>query len=234
MPSPARVRRCVQARSVWNTLNYPVFVPEGDPEIVALLVDGDATKLEAALKRRAALGSGSAAALLGLLELMGALSGKQNPEAAISWCTAPSRAGDPYAQYVLSWAYWEQRKGPDALRWMKRSAVDASFLPARNDVGRMLGMVAGNAREAWNAVRALWIAHRLGHVGALLFISKIALNGQLGVTARFFGIVLFPFAAIRLVLTTRCDPFAARCFCYVPNPKRPLFDPARRPYKKSG
>lgn len=237
MLSPAIFRRCIQARSVWKTLNYPIFIPEGDPEITALVVNGDPAKLVAVLKRRASLGSGSAAALLGLLELMRASSGEQNAEAAIAWCTAPSKAGDPYAQYVLSWAYWEARNGSDALRWMKRSAVDANFLPARVDLGRMLAMLAGNGAEARAAVKVLWVAHKLGHIAALLLICKIAFNGQLGLIARALGIILFPYAAIRLAVNLRCDPFGARSFSYVPNPKRPLFEPvqvARRSYGKSG
>lgn len=224
---PSKFRRCVQARSVWKTLNYPVFIPEGDPELIALLVSGDAAKLESVLKRRASLGSGSAAALLGFLELMRVSSGEQNPEAAIAWCIAPSKAGDPYAQYVLSWAYWEARKGPDALSWMQRSAVDSKFLPARVDAGRMLAMVAGNAAEARDAVKVLWVAHKLGHAAALVLICKIALNRQLGPIACLLGIMLFPYAALRFALIVRCDPFAARAFSYIPNAKRPLFEPVQ-------
>src|SRR6185437_3916669 len=106
---------------VWKSLNYPIYIPEEHLDVAVLLVNGDSIKVAAVLKRRASLGSGCAAALLGFIELMGALSGDSNPQAAIACCTGPAKAGEPYAQYVLSWAYWQTGNRPDAMRWMKRS-----------------------------------------------------------------------------------------------------------------
>jgi hypothetical protein len=62
MFSVARLRRCIRARSAWRELNYPIYVPEEHLDVSALLVKGDSMKVAAVLKRRAALGSGCAAA----------------------------------------------------------------------------------------------------------------------------------------------------------------------------
>jgi hypothetical protein len=219
----ARLRRCKQARSVWKSLNYPVFVPQADPEIVSLLMQRDIDGLAALLKKRASLGSGSAAALLGYLELMKAFSGRHDPNVVIAGCTAAAQRGDPYARYILSWAYWEARNGNDALHWMRRSAVESQFLPAWVDLGRMLSEVAHNAAEFRAAVKILWGAHRRGHVGALAVICDLGRRGRLGGLTNVLVLMLYPYALIRGVLTLRCDPFGIRCFSYVPNAREPLF-----------
>ena len=211
MLSTVRVKRCIQARSVWKSVNYPIYIPEEDSDIAALLVRDDVTSLAAELQRRTALGSASAAAVLGVLEFMGAISGTPDPQAAISCCVGPAKAGDPYSQYVLAWAYWEMGNRTDAMRWMKRPAA-ASFLPALVDSGRMLAAMADNAVELRTAVGFLWGAHRLRHVVPLAVISGIAVRGQLGRIRRLLGLMLFPYAAIRLMLVVRCEPFGIRSF----------------------
>lgn len=188
-------RRSDQARLAWKTLNYPIYIPDEVQDVSALLLKGDANELEAELERRASLGSASASAPLGYLEIMGAFSGEPNPQSAITCCTEPARAGDPYAQYVLSRAYWETGNRTDALRWIKRPEA-ASFLPALVDTGRMLAEIADNAEELRTAVRILWGAHRLGHVVPLVAISGIAFRGRLGAIHRLLGLVLIPASPI--------------------------------------
>jgi hypothetical protein len=222
MLSAARVKRCIRARSVWKMVNYPIYIPEADSDITALLIKGDVTSLAGELKRRTTLGSMSAAAILGYLEFMGAFGAEPDLDAAIACCTGPAKAGYPYAQYVLSWACWETGNRTEALRWMKRSTTK-SFLPALLDSGRMLAALANNRGETRAAVRMLWGAHRLGHTGALLLIGGLALRGAMGPLQRLLGLVLFPFAAIRLALAWRCEPFAARCFAIDRHPKVPFF-----------
>lgn len=222
-----RLRRCKQARSIWESLNYPVFVPQADPEIAALLVKRDVGGLAALLKGRASLGSGSAAALLGYLELMRAFSGKQDPNFVIACCTGPSKGGDPYAQYILSWAYWETGNKNDALHWMRCSAVDSQFLAAWVDLGKMLSEVAHNAAELKAAVKILWEAHRRGHVTALAVICDLGRRGRLGGIANLLVLLLYPYAVIRGALRLRCDPFGLRCFGYIPNAREPLFRSVR-------
>jgi TPR repeat protein len=224
MMSALTVRRCIQARSVWKKVNYPIYIPEEDSDTAVLLVSGDTRNLSAELKRRATLGSASAAAVLGYLEFMGAFGTEPDLDAAIACCTGPAKAGYPYAQYVLSWAYWEKRNRTEAMRWMKRSTAK-SFLPALVDSGRMLAALAGNRGEVRAAVRILWGAHRLGHAGALLLIGGLALRGVMGPLPRLLGLVLFPFAAIRLAVAWRCEPFAARCFAIDKHPEVPFFKP---------
>lgn len=226
MLSVARLRR---ARSVWKSINYPIFIPEEDPEIVGLLVNGEADKLAEALKRRALLGSGSAAALVGFLELMGTFSGEPNPELAIAGCTVPAKAGDPYARYVLSWASWVTGKKRDALHWMTRSIADSKFLPARLGLGRMLLTLAENDAEVRDAIRILWYAHRLGHVAALPVICGAARRGQLGPVLGLLGIIVFPYALIRATLVTYFEPFSVRSFTYVRKPGVPFFSSQSKP-----
>lgn len=214
-------------------MNYPIYIPEEDPDIAALLVEGNVARLVTVLKRRTSLGSGSAAAVLGVLEFMGAISGKPNPHAAISCCAGPAKAGYPYAQYVLAWAYWEIGNRTDAMRWMKRPAA-ASFLPALVDSARILVTMADSAVELRSAVGFLWAAHRLGHVVPLAVISGIASRGQLGLIRRLLGLVLFPYAAIRLMLVVRCEPFGIRSFSLHRRQNVPFFRPPVRPDRSGG
>lgn len=230
MPSAAKLRRCLKAHAAWKALNYPIYVPEEQTDIAVLLMKGDAATVEEVLKRRASLGSRSAAALLGFLEIMGAFSGKPNPQAAITCCTGPAQAGDPYAQYILAWACWEIGKKDDAFRWMKRPAA-AGFLPAIVDTGRLLAVEAQNVGELRSAVAILWGAHKHGHVLPLLAISGIGVRGRLGLLQRLLGLVLFPYAMIRLMLGYRCTPFGITSFCVARRPNVPFFHRAVPAYR---
>jgi hypothetical protein len=222
MLSAGKLTRCLKRHSAWKTLNYPIYIPEEQTDIATLLMKGDAATLEGVLKRRASLGSRSAAALLGFLEIMGAFSGKPDAQAAIICCTGPAQAGDPYAQYIVAWAQWRLGNRTEALRLMKRPAA-AGFLPALVDTARMLAVTAETLEELRTAVRLLWGAHKLGHVVPLVAISGIAFRGQLGSIHRLRGLLLFPYAMIRLMLGYRCDPFGIRSFCIDPRPNVPFF-----------
>jgi hypothetical protein len=219
------MRRYIQARSAWKKLNYPIFVPKEDEGVIPLLIAGDGTKLAEVLQRRISLGSRSAAALLGFLELMGAISGTSNPEAAIAYCTYASQAGHPYAQYVLSWAYWETGNRAEALRWMKRSAVDSKFLPAWVDFGRMLAALAINNKEVRGAVKYLWVGHRLGHTVALVFICNIGRRGHLGSLWRLVCWLALPVCMLRAMMFLKCWPFSDRSLTNARDPKVPFFKP---------
>lgn len=217
------MRRCVKARYIWKALNYPIYLPDENRDVAALMVKGDAPELVRVLKRRASLGSGCAAALLGFFELMGAFSAQPNSEAAIAYCTGPAKEGDPYAQYVLAWACWQTGKRRDALRWMTRSARDSKFLPAWVGLGSILLTLAENDAEVRDAVKILWRAHRSGHVAALPLICKAALRGHLGPIPRLLGTIALPYALVRLTVAMYYDPFGVRSFAYMPHPKVPLF-----------
>lgn len=225
MLSLARLRSCIEARPVWKAINYPIFIPEGNSDIADLLVRGEVGKLVEMLKRRISLGSAPAAALLGYLEFMGAISGTPDSKAALTCCIGAAKAGDPYAQYVLAWAHWDLGNRDEALRWMKRPAA-AAFLPAVVDTGRMLALLADNAGELRTAVGILWGAHKFGHVVPLVAISGIAIRGQLGLIQRLLGLVLAPYAVVRLMLRYRCEPFAIRSFSIDRRPNVPFFRPA--------
>jgi hypothetical protein len=228
MLSATRIGRCIQARHAWKKINYPVFIPEGDAEVSALMIEGDVAKLAGVLERRNSLGSGSASALLGYLELMGALSGTGNPQGAIAWCAAPSKGGHPYAQYVLSWAYWETGNRAEAMRWMKRSAVEGRFLPAWVDLGRMLAMAAANKKQVQAAVTYLRVAHKLGHSVALVYICEIGRRGHLGSVWRLGCALAFPFCVLRAMMLMQCRPFSERSLTNAKDPKVPFFKGVRQ------
>src|SRR5487761_163166 len=65
---------------------------------------------------------------------------------------------------------WEIGERVDAIRWMKRSAVDSRFLPAWIELGVMLAILGANKREVRAGVTYVWVAHKLGHAAALLNI----------------------------------------------------------------
>lgn len=213
----------MEVRSVWKSLNYTIYVPEEDRDVIALLVKGDAAELAAVLMRRASLGSGCASALLGFLELMGAFGGQPNLEAAIAYCIEPAKSGDPYAQYVLSWAYWQIGKRREALRWMTRSARDSKFLPAWVGLGSILLTLAENDAEVRDAIKVLWRAHRFGHVAALPLICKVAVGGHLGPISRFLGIIALPYALARLTIVMYLQPFGIKSFAYMRQLGFPFF-----------
>lgn len=225
----SRIGRCIQARSAWKVLNRPIYVPENDKEAIDLLIKGDVANLAALLTRRISLGSDSAAALLGYLEFMGAISGVSNLDAAIALCAGSAKRGHGYAQYVLSWAQWsraETAAGP--LRWMKSSAADSKFLPAWVALAQMLSMSATSKQHVRTAVDCLWIAHKKGHAAALLLMCGIALRGSLGFAWRLAGALAFPFCALRAIIFWKCHPFSDRSLLTVRNPKVPLFTSKHR------
>jgi hypothetical protein len=226
MLTAVRMRRCVQARSAWKVLNRPIFIPEDDTEAISLLIKGDVANLAALLTRRISLGSDSAAALLGYLEFMGAISGVSNPDAAIALCTPGARKGHGYAQYVLAWAQWESAETVrDALRWMKRSAADSKFLPAWVGLAQMLSMSATSKSEARAALDCGRVAHKLGHAAALLLICGIARGGRLGWAWRLGCALAFPFCLLRTWIFWKCHPFSERSLVTLKNPKVPFLQP---------
>lgn len=224
----ARIRRCKQAAVVWRVLNRPIYIPENDAEVVALLVTRDTAKLATLLLRRISLGSDSAAALLGYLEFMGAISGEFNPNAAISLCADSAKRGYPYAQYVIAWAHWEIGKKADGIRWMKRAAVESKFLPAWVDLGMMVAILGANRRVIRAGVTYILAAHKMGHAAALLAICSVGLGGRLGLAWRLGCAIAFPFCLLRAVLFWRCQPFSERSLVTLKNPKVPFFVPKRR------
>jgi hypothetical protein len=224
MLTAVRMRRCIQARAAWKVLNRPIFIPEDDTEAIALLIKGDVANLATLLTRRISLGSDSAAALLGYLEFMGAISGVSNPNAAIALCAPSARRGHGYAQYVLALAQWENGEtAKDALRLMKSSAADSRFLPAWVGLAQMLSTSATRTSQVRVAVDCLRVAHKRGHAAALLLICSIGCGGRLGLAWRLGCALAFPFCLLRAVLFWNCHPFSERSFLTLKNPKVPLF-----------
>jgi hypothetical protein len=223
------MRRCIHARSAWKVLNRPVYVPEEDTEVTALLIDGDVTNLGALLTRRVSLGSDSSAALLGYLELMGAMSASPNPDAAIALCSAGASRGHGYAKYVLAWAKWESADTvPDAFRWMRSSAADSKFLPAWVGLAQMLAMSSTSKQHDRAAIDCLWVAHKLGHAAALLLICGVLRAGRLGLAWRLAAALAFPFCLLRTIIFVRCNPFSDRSLVTSKNRRVSLFEPRPR------
>ena len=229
MLTAVSIRRFIQARSAWKVLNRPIYVPEGDTEAIALLTKGDIATLAALLTRRISLGSDSAAALLGYLEFMGAITGSSNPDAAIALCTTGARRGHGYAQYVLAWAQWESAETvADAFRWMKSSAADSKFLPAWVGLGQMLSMSSTSKQTDRAAVDCLWVAHKLGHVAALFLICGVLGRGRLGFAWRLAAVLAFPFCLLRTAIFLKYHPFSDRSLVTSKNRKVPFLEPRAR------
>jgi len=220
------VRNYTQDRGAWRVLNYPLYIPERDAEIRKLLLSGDISELMRVLERRASLGSGWAAALLGFLRLRGAPGGSPDPKLAESTCLDAARAGEPFAQYVLAWALWERGEYGPAIRWMKPAALDGEFLPALVDGGRFLATLAARGLvDMAEAVEFLWDAHRLGHLTALLFIAEFFRRGHLGIARKALGVLIFPYAVARAAVAMHCASFSARVFVNMfESAEHPLFE----------
>ncbi|MFP5229562.1 MAG: hypothetical protein ACLGXA_18265, partial [Acidobacteriota bacterium] len=196
----------------------PIYVPEHEREVVRLLIAGKVPELAALLEHRVALGSRWASGLLGYLEAAGILSGEPNLTAAISRSTAAARAGDAYAQFVLGWALWEMGDRAQGMRWMKRSGIDGKFLPAWASVGVMLYQMAGkNQSTRRTALRALWSAHRRGHIAPLGVLCSAASRGHFGPAWRVLGVIAYPFVVLRTSLMAWWNPISERSFFWYPS-----------------
>jgi len=214
-------------REAWERLNYPLFVPPDGSDLLAVLAKQGTEPFIADLGSRADLGINWAAAILGFLELKGAIDGRVRLDRAEQRCLPAARAGDSYAQYVLAWTLLEKQRPEEAFRWMNRAATAGDFLPAWADLGCLVLSGAGVRHpDVARAIGLLWSAHKRGHKAALLFICDTYRRGRCGPVRRLVGYLIAPYAILRYYLSLRRRPFAQDVFVSFKSRGRPFFSAA--------
>jgi TPR repeat protein len=198
-------------------------VPDELGSTFRLLKEGEACAAIVECERLAALGSNSARALIAYLHLCGAIDGQVNLATAETFAGDASSSGCAYAQYVLAWIYFKQGNRK-AAPLMSRAAVQGNFLPAQLELGRWAQGGPGSVvRELGAAEDAYRLAHRRGHVCALLCLAALYARGLRGFPKQVLGIVIWPFAFGRLVWQMLRNPFVIHVFLFVPTRPLPMF-----------
>lgn len=216
-------RRSIE-RAAWERVNFPLFVPPAGADLLAVLAKLGAAQFIADLDSRANLGVTWASAILGFLELKGAISGQVRLDRAKERCLPAARAGDSYAQYVLAWSLLELKQPEEAFRWMNLAASEGNFLPAWADLGRFaLGGVGLRHSDVARGVSLLWSAHRRGHRAPLLFICDTYRRGKCGRIRRLLAYFMLPYAIALYYVAVRREPFAQRVFVNPQLYDRPFF-----------
>src|SRR5579871_6322034 len=211
-------------RAASDRLNHPLFVPSEGAAVVAVLAKQGREQFIVELTRQMELGAAWAAAILGFLDLKGAIDGRPRVDRAEQRCLAAARAGDSYAQYVLAWAVGEQKRPEEAYRWMNRAATEGDFLPAWTDLGRFaLSGVGTRHPDLARGIGLWWGAHHRGHKLALMFICEIYREGKCGLLRRVGGYLMAPYALLRYYLAFRLRPFDQDVFLNILGRADPFF-----------
>jgi TPR repeat protein len=200
-----------------------VYVP---PELQSIREALAAGSIDAALRdlaRLTELGSGSAAALLGYLNLRGTNQSGIDPANVLTRCRKAAERGDAYAQYVCAWQDYYDGDHEQALRWMN-SAVKGQFLPAIADVGRFaVDGVAMSDKQP--RVAAVYFRHAigLGHIPSLMYLVNYARKGLFGWWWRVPALLATPLLVVLLIPVAYLRPFDIVVFAHPSKNDRRVF-----------
>jgi hypothetical protein len=165
------------------------------------------------LERLAALNVPWACAILSYYALLLREDGSRDIERAVSLCQEPARAGDAYAQYMLSWALRLKGDLQGSYRNLKKSAR-LLFPPAVLDI-------AGFYDPDWDAATInrerrlrLTISDRVGHVLTGWRRLQFYRTGRFGALSLMLGYLLVPYAFVKAILPVACSPFSAAVFVF--------------------
>jgi hypothetical protein len=209
---------------VWNHgLSHPIYVPQDFQDVQILLSEGRISAACDALWRRATLGSDTAAAILGYMNLRHVVPDAVESSDVTQRCVDAANRNDGFAQYVVAWQAYETGDFQTFAKWLERSARQL-FLPAIADMGRYAVQTPrASVASRPIAKKSLWIAFKRGHVISASYFLRSCAKGQFGFHFRFVGLVGFPLALILLVPILRLCPFSISVFSYPLGTKKPLF-----------
>jgi len=160
------MNKFMEMRAWGHGLSHPIYVPRDFDDVKLMLSQGMISAACHALWQRAALGSDSAAALLGYIDLRDGLAdGIDRAEVTIRCVNAANR-NDGFAQYVVAWKAYQLGDFSVFGKWLDRSARQG-FVPAIVDAAR----IKVQTRQATKASRRnsktnFWVAFKLGHVAS--------------------------------------------------------------------
>jgi len=140
--------------------------------------------------------------------------GQRHPDRAIQLCRGSARAGNPYALFVLAWAFLLKGRHGLAIKIMKKSASQG-FPPASLDYVTFVWNGWGT-REIYpdTAAQLLRHAYSAHHMAASIWRCKMYSSGKFGAARALWGKILMPFARLRYFFATVWDPFSSRVFVF--------------------
>jgi hypothetical protein len=210
---------------VWrrNSGAVPLHIPEQGRHIFKSLNENGLVELKSELERLSGLGSTWASSALGWLCICKSKDGTRDPGRAIELCRAPAAAGDPYAGYVLAWAFALANRGTEAVDMMKRAAL-AGFLPARLDLVTFVwngrDPTSRNRRAAYDLLN-----HAQAHKAAMIWRCRLNRSGEFGWIRRLLGYFLMPVGFVRYAVAFWRNPFSCKVLLFQPWMTRPaVFD----------
>ena len=167
------------------------------------------------LDRLAALDVPWACAILSYFALLLKEDGSRDIERAVSLCEGPARAGDAYAQYMLSWALRLRGESRGISENMKRSA-NKLFPPAVLDLASIYSS-SWDAKQRKNEEKLrLALSDRLGHAGTFGRRLQFYREGRFGALDLILGYLLMPCALARWIFAVTFSPHSAAVCLFDP------------------
>jgi hypothetical protein len=204
-------------RLLFMHLNYPLYIPEPNRGILAVLEERGLSGMLSEVERLSALGSPWASATLGYLSLLPSSRGEKDPTRAIELCAKAAADGDPYALYVMGWARFilteDRVKAAEAMLQSNRKRFTPATLA-------MAFFVWPNSEIAF---RFIDTAQKLGHKAAWSFRCGFLKTGRVGVVRQIAGYVMAPFARLRYALAVWLNPFSENVLFLALADRRPVY-----------
>jgi hypothetical protein len=199
-----------------------LYFPDDKLYVLHLLETSGVRGFTSELDRLVALGSPWASATLGYIALVPEVGRARDTARARELCGRHAAAGDPYSQFVYSWALIYEGDHNRAIEYMER-AMAARFPPAIVDLAKFVWFGWGTKeRYRATALKLLRFAARVGHKGAPCYRYAWYKTGELGFIRMVIGWLLLPVAALRYEVTARADPFSCDVFVFQSTALGPL------------
>jgi hypothetical protein len=165
------------------------------------------------LERLAALNVPWACAILSYYALLLKEDGSRDIERAISLCQGPARAGDAYAQYMLSWALRLQGDLKGSYENLKKSAR-MMFPPAVLDIVSFHNPDWDAATINRERKLRLTISSRVGHVCTFSRRLQFYRTGAFGALNLALSYLLMLYVFVRLTVAVTLFPYSATVFVF--------------------
>jgi TPR repeat protein len=205
-------------------VNYPLYIPPSCVEVLQLIAANRSSDAISVIERKAARGDNAAAALLGYLQLRGALS-DADLDVVRGGLTKAAEEGEPFGEFVMALALLG-KKEPASAHWMGRSA-NHLFPPAMAHLGRFMvlgvGFITPSRESAWTMYK---LALKHGHVPSTTFAADL-LRTSAHPLVRFAGRLLYTLASLFTAIYFLARPFGQSSFIHI-SAEWPLFSKTGR------
>jgi hypothetical protein len=191
-----------------------VYLPAAIDQHIAESKRKDPAALQAEFERLSLLGVPWACAILGYLALIRKSDGTRDVERAISLCTGAARAGDAYAQYILSWALYLKGDFHAAALAMRKSSRQL-FPPAVLDSASFFWSTNASQSDYQGMLKLLRLSDHVGHAGTGTRRYAFYRSGRFGIVRMALGYLLLPLAAAKYFAAGSLFPFSATVFAFI-------------------